>query len=239
MVEVLDKYISSHDFLARSSEQGGNTHLATNKGERQLWILPYDQNVMCKHEKSLSSAVNYEKRQSGIGWNGIYGIIELGIKIRLGEYPKCQYIAWKNRLIESKEMDLYGDMCVCVSVCMWVCLYLCIYIRTSADTYTNIYIYIYTKVDWKFHLLENLYDVCLCVCMHVGVSEFMKIYSHKHTHIYTYIYIYIQRWIENLICWKAHMMLSYLLLTFLTSRIQAMQHQWTKCVNCKKNYAEK
>ena len=40
--------------------------------------------------------------------------------------------------------------------------------------------------------------------------------------------------------WKVHMMKSYLLLiTFLTNVIQALQHRWNKCVDCKEDYVKK
>ena len=49
-----------------------------------------------------------------------------------------------------------------------------------------------------------------------------------------------QDWAEKFIRWKIHMMTSYLwLMTFLINGIQALQHQWKKCVDCKGNYAEK
>ena len=40
--------------------------------------------------------------------------------------------------------------------------------------------------------------------------------------------------------WKVHMKMSYLLLmSFLTNEIQALKHQWKKCMNSKRDYLEK
>ena len=51
-------------------------------------------------------------------------------------------------------------------------------------------------------------------------------------YIYIYIYIYIYNVLKSL--------LSYLLLmtVFFTNGIQALQHVWKKCVNCKWDYVE-
>ena len=79
---------------------------------------------------------------------------------------------------------------------------------------TYIYIYIY---------IHNIY-----------------IHTHTHTHIYIYIYIYIymnddqnqwRGWSEKMIGSKVHTMTSHELLI---NGIQALQHQWKKCVPARK-----